>query len=106
MITTLIICCTIAFCTLCITIYNVRKVSADVYQRVLIDDSLPKSPYSLIRTKNREGQMGYSITKEGKIIYIPGTGDSQYEVYGNLNSVMRQINILEKVEGYRLTTVD
>lgn len=103
---TLIVCCTIAFCALCLMIYNVKKVSADVYKRIVIDDTLPKSPYSLIRTKNSAGYMGYSITKDGKIMYIPGTGDTRYEVHTEIRTAIYHINVMEKIEGFRLTTVE
>lgn len=105
MTSTLIICCTIAFCTICLMICNVRKVTANVYAQVATYDALPKSPYSLIRTKNFEGNMGYTVTKNGEIIYIPGTQNKQYEVFRSLESAIFQINTLEKIEGYRLTTV-
>ncbi|AFC21918.1 hypothetical protein GAP32_461 [Cronobacter phage vB_CsaM_GAP32] len=100
---TLIICCTVAFCVLCLTVYNIKKVSADLYKKVCIDDNLPKSPYGLIRTKNYLGNMGYTITKNGEIIYIPGTDNKQYEVYSSLSSAIDHINILEKIDGYKLT---
>ncbi|AMM44044.1 hypothetical protein FDG95_gp498 [Pectobacterium phage vB_PcaM_CBB] len=105
MTSTLIICCTIAFCTICLMICNVRKVTAKVYAQVATYDALPKSPYSLIRTKSSSGGIGYSITKNGEIIYIPSTDDKQYEVFGSLSNAIFHINTLEKIEGYRLTQV-
>ncbi len=105
MASTLIICCTIAFCSICLMICNIKKVTAKVYTQVAAIDSLPKSPYSLIRTRNSEGHIGYTITKDGEIIYIPGTENKVYEVFGSLSNAIFYINTLEKIEGYRLTTV-
>lgn len=105
MTSTLIICCTIAFCSICLMICNIKKVTAKVYAQVATIDTLPKSPYSVIRTKNSLGYMGYTITKNGQIIYLPGTDNKQYEVFRNLDNAIFQINTFEKIEGYRLTTV-
>ncbi len=102
--TTLIVCCTIAFCVLCLTVYNVKVVSAKLYKRLCVEDNLPKSPYGVTRTKNREGWFGYTITKNGNIVYIGGSV-GQYEVFSSLSSAINHINVLEKIEGYKLTEI-
>lgn len=101
----LLICCTIAFCTLCLMIVNVKKITAKLYERMITDENLPKSPYGLIRTKNYMGHFGYTITKDGEIIYIPGKEKKSYEVFSSLDSAINQINVYEKLEGYRLTRI-
>lgn len=103
MVSTIVICSTIAFCTLCSMFCNVKKISSELYKQIAINDSLPKSPYSLIRTKNYKGELGYTITKDGEIIYLPKTNNTEYEVYSTISGAIYEINVLEKIEGYRLT---
>lgn len=89
------------------TYSNVKKITANLYEMTVadaLDETLPKSPYGVVRTKNRKGDFGYSITKNGDIVKIHGT-ENTYEVFNYLSTAISYINQYEKIEGYRLTKV-
>lgn len=88
------------------TYSNVKKITANLYQMTVSgveNDTLPKSPYSVVRSKDTRGEAGYSITKNGDILKLYGT--ESYDVYKYMETAISIINKYETIEGYRLTKV-
>lgn len=100
------ICVTIIVWIVAKTYSNVKKITANVYEMTVTavqNDSLPKSPYGVVRAKDVQGQKGYAITKDGGILKMYGT--EAYDVYKYMETAVSVINQYETIEGYRLTKV-
>jgi len=100
------ICVTIIVWIVAKTYSNVKKITASVYEMTVAavqNDSLPKSPYGVVRSKDYKGDTGYTITKNGNVVKIHGT--EAYDVYKYMETAVSVINQYETIEGYRLTKV-
>lgn len=101
------ICGTLILWIVAKTYSNVKKITANLYMMTVSDvqnDSLPQSPYGLVRSKDYKGDTGYTITKNGNVVKIHGT-ENTYDVYKYMESAIEVMNKYEKMEGYRLTKV-
>lgn len=93
-------CCLIAFITICIVYVMNKKTSARLFVKLVDPDSaLPKSPYGVSREYGSNGMWGYCITKNGDVMYSSNTA----KVFESIDSAIRDINLLERLEGYRPT---
>ncbi|SOK58748.1 hypothetical protein [Yersinia phage fHe-Yen9-04] len=100
----LIICSTIMFISSLIALMVNRSIAASIYKRTIDDinqSELKPSPYGVSREPRGDGSWGYCITKNGKIQF---TSDKA-QIFSNINSIIREINTLEKIEGFKLTRV-
>lgn len=91
-------------CAAVCSFLGARMIAANLYHKMIQDHEGKKSPYGLVITKNNKNEFGYSITKNGNIIKVPNS--SQYPVYRNIPDAISYMNVLEKLEGYALTTLD
>lgn len=74
------------------------------FQREMINGKVLKdSPYGISREEAKSGRIGYCITKNGKVLY---TATDTATVYNDINSCIKEINIFEKLEGYKLTSLN
>jgi len=106
----LLIAAIVMFCAACLTYFNVKRIAADIYiKTVRVHDNpesdLPESPYTLKRAKSNNGQYGYTILKNDKYINIAGT-QGAFDVYLDLKSALNQMNVYEKLDRVRVTTLD
>lgn len=98
---TLLVCCTIMFVCVCIVYTMNKRIAAWVYVKTVNPESSnPKSPYSLSREQNIEHNWGYCITKNGEIVY---DDKRNAIVYSTAEGAIKDMNILEQLEGYEKT---
>ncbi|AFC21917.1 hypothetical protein GAP32_460 [Cronobacter phage vB_CsaM_GAP32] len=109
----IIIICTaiVAFCAW--SIHNSTKtIAARLHCRVMgipyeepkQSKPLPSSPYSIIHTCSNKGTWGFCVTKHGEI-YRSSTYASA-PVYPKLEAAIQVMNAYEKIEGYKITTIE
>ena len=106
--TTLIICTTVIFIAAFIMYLNVKSIAAYVYVKTVCPDPeehLSKSPYGISRELDSNGKWGYCITKNGEIMYSDDRGKLTAPVYIEFMSALKDMNLLEKIEGYKITKV-
>lgn len=98
---TLLVCCTILFVCVCIVYTMNKRIAAWVYVKTVNPEGTkPKSPYGLSRERNQNDDWGYCITKDGKIIYDES---NSAVVYSFVEGAIKDMNILEQLEGYEKT---
>ncbi|SOK59282.1 hypothetical protein [Yersinia phage fHe-Yen9-03] len=89
------------FVTACITLIANKLIAANIYKKTVFDIQGQKSPYG-ISIEQGKSKWGYCITKNGKVQF---SMNGSAPVYHTLEDVLKAINILEKLEGYILTTI-
>lgn len=95
----LLFCCLISFITICIVYVMNKATSARLYKDLVEPVSaLPKSPYSLSREKGGGNTWGYCITKNGEVMYSDGSAQVM-----DLDTAIKQLNIIERIEGVKPT---
>ena len=109
--TVLLICTVVCFLAACITYASTKKIAALVYIKTVqvhenIQADLPKSPYSLQPAgSSKTNRSGWALTKNGKLMNIAGS-ETKFEIHYTLEGALAQLNLLEKLEGYKLTTLE
>lgn len=93
------------FIACCLVFVANKMIAARIYIRTVEKHEGKKSPYSFSIELNKNNEWGYCITENGKIIYS-NHGMGPAIVYNNLKDLIRQMNMLEKVNGYKLTVLD
>lgn len=88
----------------CITLICNKLISANVYKRTVLSVNLKESPYSIIRMKNSSGEWGYAVTKDGEPLRV--TRDSDTAVYSSIKGALYDVNIMESLEGYKLSKIE
>lgn len=97
----LIFCCLIAFITICIVYVMNKKTAARLFNQVVNpEDALPPSPYGVSR-EHGSGGWGYCITKNGDVMY----SSNKARIFDSVEEVVREINKLEGVQGFRKTKI-
>lgn len=83
-----------------------KLIAANIYKRTVINKEGKPSPYSFSREFNRKGDYGYSLTCNNKLIRVNGNSNAndQYVVYSDFGTLMKEMNRLEHIGGYKLTT--
>lgn len=100
----LTICTTVVFIAACITFISTKLIAARVYIRTIANNEGIESPYGYVRSESDDGDIGYSITKNGKLITLPNS--TRYVVYSTLSNVIKEINVLERMGGYKISLSD
>lgn len=106
-------CTAIIFVSACIVYFSTKRIAADIYiktvrihENIDPEEELPPSPYSLKRAKaGNSSNIGYTIMKNNDHLYIAGTANF-YDVFVDLSSAIRQMNIYEKLDNVKLTKLD
>lgn len=96
------------FCASCITLISCKLIAANIYNKTIekyepSPKKLLKSPYGFSREKGQNGNVGYSITKNGALLR---TDQRSFVVYGDISGALRDINMYETLEGYELTVLN
>lgn len=96
----LLFCCLIAVITICIMNAMNKATAARLYKDLVDPESnLPKSPYGVSREIGSNGAWGYCITKDGSVLY----SDRKAQVFTTVQAAIHEINIIERLEGFRPT---
>lgn len=62
---------------------------------------LPASPYSVAVAKNKNGDFGYTVLRNGRRLYITNT--QSYVVYTTFEKAMLEMNRLEQFDNVKVT---
>ena len=92
----LLICCTIMFVASLIFLFSTKLLA----QR--FSNNSKSSPYSIAPAISDDNTPRYKILKNGKDIFVDKNLKS-YHVYTNIHSALVDMNMYEKIEGYRIT---
>ncbi|EBS4516556.1 hypothetical protein DQT32_03980 [Salmonella enterica subsp. enterica serovar Braenderup] len=93
------------FIACCLVFVANKLIAARIYIRTVEKHEGKKSPYSFSIEQNSKNEWGYCITENGKLLYSNG-GYGSAIVYKNLKDLLEQMNLLEKVNGYKITVLD
>jgi hypothetical protein len=106
----LLITALVIFGAACLMYVNVKNIAATIYIKTVqvhegIDSDLPESPYSIYPAKAQNGNIGFSIFKNGRVMPLVGASN-QSTVYHTMEDALTDINKFEKIERVRLTKLD
>ncbi|QOI71472.1 hypothetical protein pEaSNUABM50_00495 [Erwinia phage pEa_SNUABM_50] len=88
----------------CITLIANKMIAATIYNRSTGNFG-KKSPYGLSREQGVDKKWGYCITKHGKILR-GNDGYGSAPVYLSIAEAVKDMNVMEAIEGYKLTTIN
>lgn len=92
------------FIACCLVFVANKMIAARIYIRTVEQREGRKSPYGLVPAQAVDKSWGYCITKHGEIYRTDKY--SSAPVYSNANYALRELNLLEKLEGYKPTVLD
>lgn len=97
----LLICCLIAFITICVVYAMNKATAARLFVHVVDPNAnLPKSSYGVSR-ESVTGTWGYCITKNGSVMFSGGKS----KLFESIDEAIEEINKLEGLEGFRKSKI-